>query len=173
MINPTSVPWVKCGVMLVALTLTGVGDTNGRRLACEADTRQGTQPDQDLYCFALIPTPDLMDASGTAAMGRVNTPFGVAVSSNGRHAYYMTIEVDGLPEPSTLGPYTTYVAWATTPVFDPVIKLGEVRNGVTRAQRIDFNKFLVLVSAESSASVQQREGPASSRRRPTGSRLVR
>ncbi len=144
--------------MLVALTLTGVGQTNGRRLACEADTRQGTQPDQDLYCFTLIPTPDLLDASGTAAMGRVNTPFGVAVSSNGRHAYNMTIEVDGLPEPSTLGPYTTYIAWATTPVFDPMIKLGEVRNGVTRARRIDFNKFLVLVSAESSASVQQREG---------------
>ena len=54
MINPTSAHRVKCGVMLVALTLTGVGDTNGRRLACEADTRQGTQPDQDLYCFTLI-----------------------------------------------------------------------------------------------------------------------
>ena len=97
--------------MLVALTRAGVGDTNVPRLACEVDTRQGTQPDQDLYCFTLIPTPDLLDASGTATMGRVNTPFGVAVSSNGRHAYDITIAVDGLPEPSTLGPYTTYVAW--------------------------------------------------------------
>ena len=91
-------------------------------------------------------------------MGRVITPFGVAVSPNGRHAYDMTLAVDGLPEPSTLGPYTTYVAWATTPVLNPMIKLGEVRNGFTRPGRIDFNKFLVLISAEISASVQQREG---------------
>ncbi len=62
MIISTSAPRVKCGVMLVALTLTGVGDTNVRRLACEVDTRQGTQPDQDLYCFTLLPIPDLLDA---------------------------------------------------------------------------------------------------------------
>ena len=149
---------MKLGVLVVVLALVGASDADVRRLTCEPETRQGTQPDQDLYCLTLIPTPDLLDASGTATMGRVNTPFGVAVSSNGRHAYDLTIEVDGLPEPSTLGPYTTYVAWATTPVFDPVIKLGEVRDGVTLARRIDFNKFLVLISAEGAASVQRREG---------------
>ena len=66
MINSMLAPWVKRGVMLVALTLAGLGDTDVRRLACETERRQGTQPDPDLYCLTLIPTPDLLDASGTA-----------------------------------------------------------------------------------------------------------
>ena len=122
----------------------GASDSDVRRLACETEASQGTQPDQDLYCFTLIPTPDWLDASGTVTMGRVSTPFSVAVSTNGRHAYDMTISVKDLPEPSTLGSYTTYVAWATTPVLDPMIKLGEVGNGVPRSWRVEFNKFLII-----------------------------
>ena len=39
-----------------------------------------------------------------------------------------------------------------------MIKLGEVDNGVNSLGRIEFNKFLVLITAETSANVENRNG---------------
>ena len=77
-----------------------------------------------------------------------HSPFGVAVDAAGRHLYDASLTLDGLPPPSELGPYEHYVAWLTTPVFDPVINLGEVKNGTRDLGTIDLQKFLVLVTAE-------------------------
>ena len=61
----------------------------------------------------------------------VVTPFGVAVDSAGRPRARLTLTIDGLPRPATLGAFTTYVAWAYTLTMDREHKLGEVRNGRT------------------------------------------
>jgi FtsP/CotA-like multicopper oxidase with cupredoxin domain len=66
----------------------------------------------------------------------------------------------------------TYVAWATPPVFDPVVKLGEVRNGRNDLGEIAFNKYLVLVTAEASAEVSERTGPLVIRGRSPSSRMA-
>jgi FtsP/CotA-like multicopper oxidase with cupredoxin domain len=50
------------------------------------------------------------------------------------------------------------VAWATTPQLHPTVKLGEVRNGTTTLGRIAFDRTLILITAESSASVKERAG---------------
>ncbi len=125
---------------------------------CEQAAQAADQPSTDLYCIPLVPVPDVPTASGTVELGRVPSPFGVAVTLEGEHLYQFTLQLDGLPDPAALGPYTTYVAWATTPLLRPMVKLGEVRNGTNRLGRAGFNKFLVLVTAEATAEVEEREG---------------
>ncbi len=113
----------------------------------------------DLYCIDLQPTSLGAGAVGLAELGRIPSPFGVTVSPDGRHAYDLKVWINGLHEPGALGPYQTFLAWATTPVFDPMVKLGPVVNGENRLGRVDFNKLILLVSAETSQDVTQRTGP--------------
>ena len=68
-------------------------------------------------------------------------------------------ELRDLPEPSSFGAHTVYIAWATTPQLNPVVKLGVVRNGQVRLGRVAFDRILLLISAEASADVSERSGP--------------
>jgi len=115
-------------------------------------------PSRDLYCMGLIPVPGLDGVTGAVELGWVSTPFGVAVTPEGRHRYQATLLLEGLPEPSSLGPYTTYMAWLTTPLLYPEIPLGEVGNGAFPVGEVDWEKFLVLITAEASAGVSDRAG---------------
>ena len=112
----------------------------------------------DLFCLELFSTAAGGDAVGVVELGRVPGPFGVTLSPEGYHIYELTAWIDGLPEPADLGPFATYVAWATTPVFDTVVKLGAVGNGRNELGPVGLNKFLVLISAEESALVEERSG---------------
>ncbi|GIV59194.1 MAG: hypothetical protein KatS3mg043_0283 [Rhodothermaceae bacterium] len=112
----------------------------------------------DLYCIELVPVPALRAVRARLELGWAGSPFTVAVDAAGTFRYRLTAHVEGLPDPSTLGPYTAYVAWATTPVLDPVVKLGTVHNGRVPLGEVAFNKFLILVTAEASADVTARAG---------------
>ena len=113
----------------------------------------------DIYSIDLVPTPDLRNVAGTVELGRARTPFGIAVTAEGHHRYQLSISVSGLPDPKSLGVYATYVAWVTTPLMHPLIKLGEVQNGDNDdLGRVELNQFVVLVSAEASPDVVTREG---------------
>jgi suppressor of ftsI len=114
-------------------------------------------PDADLYCIELLPAGDLDGASGTAHLLAPSSPFGVAVTAAGEHLYDIRFDLR-LPEAASLGPFTTYVAWATTPQLHPVVKLGEVRHGAVTLGRIGFDRTLLLVTAERSAAVTERGG---------------
>lgn len=111
-----------------------------------------------LYCLSLVPTPAVDGAAGTVELGRGISPFSVAVTPDGHMRYNLTFALKGLPDPATLGPYTAYVAWATTPVLDPMVKLGTVGNGRFALGEVAFNKFLILVTAEASPDVTTRTG---------------
>ncbi|MGH9385756.1 MAG: multicopper oxidase family protein [Vicinamibacterales bacterium] len=124
---------------------------------CAVDSDSGW-PDADLYCIELLPAGNLESASGTARLLAPSSPFGVAVTAAGEHLYDVVFDVEGLPPPSTLGRYRTYVAWATTPQMHPLVKLGEIRNGSVRLGRIAFDRTLILVTAEASAGVSDRSG---------------
>ena len=113
---------------------------------------------RDLYCLDLHATPAASGAGGSVDLGRVSTPFGVAVTAAGNHIHELTAHLEGLPAPDSFGPYSAYVAWAATPFFDPVVKLGEVGNGANALGRVAFNKFLILITAEASAGVAERHG---------------
>ena len=109
--------------------------------------------------IALYPTPDLAPAGGTAFLRWDPSPFGVSVTRDGSQRYRLDLEIEGLPEPGSLGEYRHWVAWATTPVMDPVVRLGEVGNGTfADLGPVTFDKFVILVSAELSATVETRTG---------------
>lgn len=115
-------------------------------------------PARDLYCMTLEPTPDLLDTRGMVTLGRASGPFGVDVTTGGVQRFQLELRASDLPPPASLGDYTTYIAWVTTPTFDTVIRLGIVRNGTTGLGEVALNKFLVLVSAEASDTGTQRRG---------------
>ncbi|MEE2613026.1 MAG: multicopper oxidase domain-containing protein, partial [Acidobacteriota bacterium] len=119
---------------------------------------RGAGPDTDLYCIELFHRPDFPDASGRAELGRVPSPFGTRVSTDGHHEFNVAFVIRGLPDPSSIGPYTTYVAWATTPLLRPMVNLGPVGNGRADLGRVGFDKFLILVTAEASADVDTYQG---------------
>src|SRR5690349_19896060 len=109
-----------------------------------------------LNCLTLVAVPDLPTAYGTIQLRPVPSPFGVSATVDGRPRYRLVATIGGLPEPRTLGPYTTYVAWAYTLSLDSAVKLGAVRNGVTDLGELTYPQFRVLVSAEPSAAVKTR-----------------
>lgn len=109
--------------------------------------------------IALYPTPDLAPAGGTALLRWDPSPFGVSVTRDGSQRYRLALEIADLPAPESLGDYRTYVAWATTPLFSPMVRLGPVGNGsFPDLGAVAFDKFVLLVSAESSAEVEERRG---------------
>ena len=124
-----------------------------------------------LYCMELFPTARAAEGRGLVELGRAASPFQVAVSVAGELAYELTAWIEGLPEPSSLGPYTTYVAWVTPLELFPVEKLGVVGNGENALGRVALNKFLIMVSAEAGPDVSEREGPLILRGRSPSSRL--
>ena len=113
----------------------------------------------DLYCVPLVAVSAVPEAAGEARLRPPPGPFGVGVAPDGTMEYEVVLAIEGLPDPKRFGPYATYVAWVTTPVLDPLVKLGEVGNGTTRTGRIAMDRFLVMVSAEPSADVERRTGP--------------
>lgn len=102
------------------------------------------------YDIALFSTPAVPAAHGHARLVFAPSPFGIAVTPDGRSSYDVQVTADGLPKPSTLGAYTTYVAWSVAPDLSAWHRLGPVGNGTTTVGRAEENKFLLVITAESS-----------------------
>ncbi|MBA3445235.1 MAG: multicopper oxidase domain-containing protein [Gemmatimonadales bacterium] len=115
--------------------------------------------DPSLYCFPLLPADRAPEAGGTAVLQPDASPFGLAVSRDGRVRFRVRLTLAGLPDPPSLGSYDSFVAWATTPDLDPMISLGRVRNGSTVVGPIQLERFMVLISAERRADVRFPTGP--------------
>ncbi len=130
-------------------------------LSCAPATTTGmphAEGDADLYCIELLQAASVEQGNGIVRLLPPPSPFGAAVTPSGEHLHDLRIELRDLPEPSTLGDYTTYIAWATTPQLDPVLKLGVVGNGTATLGPVSFDRFLVLVTAEASDAVAERTG---------------
>ena len=111
------------------------------------------------YDIQLQNTPKTPNAHGTARLVFAESPFGVAVTADGRASYDVRLSVSGLPEPSTLGPYKAYVAWGVTTDLKQWRRLGPVGNGESTVGTVDFNKFLLVVAAESDSAATKHSGP--------------
>jgi len=118
-----------------------------------------TLADPSLYCLPLLSTDQAPSAQGTAVMQLAPGPFGLAVDRDGRVQLQVALTLSGLPEPQSLGPYDAFVAWATTPELQPMIRLGPVWNGRTLTRTITLERFLIMVSAEASPRARVRKGP--------------
>ena len=112
-----------------------------------------------LTCAELVPVPALRNASGVLELEAPPTPFGVAVTAEGVPRHTPVVTLSELPPPSSLGPYSTYVAWAVSIAFGDEVRLGEVRNGTTRLGELAMLQFRVLITAEATATPSRRTGP--------------
>jgi hypothetical protein len=111
------------------------------------------------YDIRLFPTPRALAASGGARLVFAASPFGIAVTEDGRARYEVQVTAANLPPPSTLGPYSAYVAWAGAPDLSQWVRLGPITNGCTTVGTVELNKFLLVVSAESSTTAPAPTGP--------------
>ena len=115
-------------------------------------------PSRDLYCIELVPAVGIRAGSGRVELGRTPGPFTVDVSVDGRLRYTPTLTLSDLPRPSSLGKYATYVAWVASPTMDLVQRIGVVRNGRNVLAPVTLDKFVILVTAEASASATEMRG---------------
>ena len=111
------------------------------------------------YDIQLQNTPKTPNARGTARLVFAESPFGIAVTADGHASYDVQLSVTGLPEPSALGSYRAYVAWGVTPDLKQWRRLGPVGNGESTVGTVDFNKFLLVVAAESDSAATKHAGP--------------
>ncbi len=141
-------------------------------VAAQGITTNTCPPSVSLHCTELVGPPDLIGVGGTLELQPVTGPFGVAVTATGAPRYHLIARVTGLPAPSRLGRYTTYVAWAYTVTMDSVVKLGVVHNGRTALGEIAREQFRVLVTAEADSSGHERRGRIVLRGTSPGARLL-
>lgn len=110
--------------------------------------------DIPLFSTAAAPT-----ASGEARLVFAASPFGVAVTADGRARYDVQLTLSGLPAPSALGAYSVYVAWGVSTDLAKWHRLGTVTNGRSLVGQAELNKFLLVITAEATGSGANHAGP--------------
>jgi len=111
------------------------------------------------YDITLLPTSAAPAASGHARLVWAASPFGIAVTVDGRARYDVQITAAGLPGPDSSGTVVAYVAWATSTDLARWVRLGSVTNGTTTVGHVDMNKFLLVITAERDPSALTHDGP--------------
>lgn len=111
------------------------------------------------YDIKLLNTPKTPTAQGTARLVFAPSPFGVTVTADGRSSYDVQLSLTGLPDPSTLGSYKAYVAWAATTDLSKWHRLGTVTNGSSTVGQVELNKFMLVITAERDSSAAEHKGP--------------
>lgn len=122
--------------------------------------------------MVLTPTPRAPgDPSGVLELRLPPGPFTVTPDSLGHLRYQARMFLDGLPDPAAMDPaMDRWVAWVTTPVLNPELRLGEVDNGWTELGEISLDKFMILISAEPGEAAS-RTGPLLLRGQSPSSRM--
>jgi len=126
---------------------------------------------RDLYCLHLTASPGLEGVTGTVGFRRIPGPFTATAEADGLLSFSAVAELGGLPDPSSLGEYSAYVAWIAPPTLFPIRRLGVVTNGRTELGDIASNRFLVLISAEASPEASSPSGRFVLRGQSPSSRL--
>jgi hypothetical protein len=111
------------------------------------------------FDIALFNTAKAPEAKGAARLVYAASPFGVAVTADGHARYDVQIDVSGLPEPASLGAFTSYVAWAASSDLSTWVRLGVVNNGRSTVGQVELNKFLLVVTAEATDDPTTHAGP--------------
>ena len=61
----------------------------------------------DLYTLELVPAPELLRFTGYAELKPAPSPFTAPVTREGVHRYQVVLHVDSLPDPGSLGNFTS------------------------------------------------------------------
>ncbi|MCC6931099.1 MAG: multicopper oxidase family protein [Gemmatimonadaceae bacterium] len=149
---------------IVVLTSLAVLDVAPARASAQSPPRgeplcpAGIAPFASPLCAELVPTPDLLGVTGMLELRAVRSPFGVAVTADGRLRHRLVARIAGLPAPSSLGDYGAYVAWGYDVTMAGERRLGVVRDGEFDLGELPWERFRVVVSAERSSSATARRG---------------
>ncbi|HEX6599584.1 MAG TPA: hypothetical protein VF034_09710, partial [Gemmatimonadaceae bacterium] len=108
------------------------------------------------YDIKLHPTAAAPAVSGQARLVFAASPFGIAVTADGRARYDIQVTAAGLPGAGSSG---AYVAWATSTDLTKWVRLGTVKNGTTTVGHVDMNKFLLVITAEPDSAATTHSGP--------------
>ena len=111
------------------------------------------------FDIPLFATPKAPAVQGHARLVFASSPFGIAVTQDGRASYDVQITAAGLPDPTTLGDFHAYVAWSTSTDLARWVRLGAVHNGTTTVGRAEMNKFLLVITAEADSTPSVHAGP--------------
>ena len=95
--------------------------------------------DPGLHCIELVPRPEFETASGSVRLVPARSPFGIAVTRDGVPLLDLVVRLEGLPA-------GRFVAWAAGPTLEPMIPLGEVRNGETTLGPISLEQFTIFIA---------------------------
>ncbi|MES2123345.1 MAG: hypothetical protein V4503_01530 [Gemmatimonadota bacterium] len=112
------------------------------------------------YQIILLPGPVAPAAHGEARLHFADSPFGIAVTADGRHRYDIRVTAADLPPVASLGAeYRAYVAWEVTPDLSRWHRLGVIGNGVSTVGTAEWNKFLLVITAEREREPATHVGP--------------
>lgn len=123
---------------------------------CVSGAAAGADPDR----VEMRPGTAAPGASGHLELVMAGSPFGVTVSEGGSYVYDVRVRVRQLRK----RPGRTYVVWVTTPELDRVRRLGTLGEDLAAGGRVEWNKFLVVVSEEEAdgggaADAERWQGP--------------
>jgi hypothetical protein len=96
----------------------------------------------DLVTTKKVPGARL--AKGTTDVTYAPSPFGVAISPTGTYVYNLDIAVNNLRAAQN----GVYAVWVTTPDLKNIRYLGNLDDDNRLKGRVDWNKFLVVISLE-------------------------
>ena len=102
------------------------------------------------YNIKLVPTkrvPGTGNAKGSARINFTRSPFGVAVSMNGSYKYDLTLVIKGIKSNNK----GTLTAWVTSSDLKHVRRLGILDESLQTFGKVEWNKFLVVVTLEPTA----------------------
>ncbi len=101
----------------------------------------------EYYNIVLVPTrkvPGTRQAAGVATVSFAPSPFGIALTPDGRYVYDLAVAVEKLQPPKA----GAYVVWVSTPDLDRVVRLGVLDAQGRTAGQVSFNKYLVFITLE-------------------------
>lgn len=119
---------------------------------CRAWTAARRTPER----IVLEPTRRSAGVSGTAELTFAPSPFGVTVSPDGHHRYDVRIQLETIRHERDV---PILIAWVATPDLSRRMKLGVLGDDLSVTGRVDWNKFLIIVTAETSPDVESWQGP--------------
>jgi len=93
-------------------------------------------------------TPSAPGAMGHVTKTFAPSPFGIAVSVDGRYIYDLDLKVEGLRGP----PNVEYTVWVAPPNLSPIVRLGVLDDQFELSGQVDLNKFIIFVTAEKPGS---------------------
>ncbi len=148
--------WLLAPVVLATAVLAGAAPATraaapllpSSRLPARCSASPATLDPPEYYAFPIVSTrrvPGTGQATGLGLITFVPSPFGLSLAPDGSYVYDLVVASERLAPPRE----GTYVVWVTTPSLDRVRLVGALDEQGGIRDRVQWNKFLVVVTLES------------------------